>query len=116
MAKRKGLPVLSNKGRKVQATTRTSGLFTTGNKRSNNQPMGNLGYTYKAQMYGTPSSYEHPSNSAFGRGMPSNRVLDDIADRATAGLSRAQTAQASWGGLCAGCNTKMSRTGKCFCS
>lgn len=110
---RKRQPVLSNSGRKVQATARTGGMLTQGNKRSNSAPMGNLTYSYAVANYGEKTAWDRTLQPIKWALL---NILEESAEKELAGISHAQTDAARWGDRCNGCYTTKSRTGQCACN
>lgn len=108
---RKGQAVLSNQGRKVTATTRVS------TRAGFAAPHNVLATPYSqdqskmyAAMHKPLAEYDadgHLLVPSFG---------DKAANAQIAGLDRAQTKQAAWGGKCGTCYMVRSRTGKCDCN
>jgi len=97
--------------RKVVATARQGGAARKGNRYT----MG-TGVSQATQaLWATPSSYETVGNP-FGPVRPSKRTMDDLANKAIAGLGSAQTKGAKWGRVCPGCGLQRSRTNLCGCN
>lgn len=108
---RKGLGVMSNSGRKVNATTRVS------IRSQFSAPQNVLATPYSQDQYKTYGnlnkslgSYDANGHLVVG-GWPG---ADEEADRRIAGVDRAQTPAARWGKVCAGCHVQLARHGQCF--
>lgn len=108
---RKGLAVLSNKGRKVAATTRVSTRPT---------------FSAAENVLATPFSRDQSKMYAamhkeLGKYDSTGHLIvpkfgDAAANAQMEGLDRASTKQAAWGGKCGVCYMVRSRNGKCDCN